>query len=44
MNKVFLTLVALLMTVMSANAFIDSYTISRDKLPEEAREMLDDFE
>ena len=42
MNKVFLTLVALLMTVMSANAFIDSYTISRDKLPEEAREMLDE--
>ena len=24
-----------------ANAFIDSYTISRDKLPQEAREMLD---
>lgn len=42
MNKVFLTLVALLMTVMSANAFIDSYTISRDKLPEETREMLDE--
>lgn len=43
MKKIFLTLVALLMTVTAANAFIDSYTINRDKLPEEAKQMLDEY-
>lgn len=40
MKKLLLTLVTLLMTVTAANAFIDSYTLNREKLPEEAREML----
>ena len=33
----------MVLSVTAANAFIDSYTISRDKLPEEAQKMLDEY-
>lgn len=44
MKKQILIILALVVSLMAfdAQAFIDSYTISRDKLPEEAREMLDE--
>jgi hypothetical protein len=43
MKKLLLTLMALVMTVTAANAFIDSYTIKKDALPEEAQKMLTDY-
>ena len=42
MRRFVFVFIALLLSVAAANAFIDSYTISRDKLPEEARQMLDE--
>lgn len=42
MKKYLLTLVVLLVSAMSASAFIDSYTVKREQLPEQAREMLDE--
>ena len=33
----------MVLSVTAANAFIVSYTISRDKLPEEAQKMLDEY-
>lgn len=39
-RKLFLAVVALIVSTTAANAFIDSYTIDRDKLPEEAQQML----
>lgn len=43
MKKILLILFAMVLSVTAANAFIDSYTISRDKLPEEAQKMLDEY-
>lgn len=43
MKKLLLILFAMVLSVTAANAFIDSYTISRDKLPEEAQKMLDEY-
>ena len=40
MKHIFLTLILVLATVCGAHAFVDSYTIDRDKLPAEAQEML----
>lgn len=34
---------AVLLSATTASAFIDSYTISHDKLPEEAQQMLTDY-
>ena len=39
-RKLFLVVIALIVSTTAANAFIDSYTIDRDKLPEEAQQML----
>ena len=41
MKKLLFMILALLLTSMTAFAFIDSYVISRDNLPEEAQAMLD---
>ncbi len=41
-KKILAAAVAAVMSVTAANAFIDSYTIKRENLPEEAREMLDE--
>lgn len=43
MKKILLILMALVLSVGSAYAIIDSYTISRDKLPDEARQMLEQY-
>jgi uncharacterized protein YxeA len=43
MKKFLFTLLALLMCVSAANAFFDKYTIDRENLPEEARQMIDEF-
>lgn len=43
MKRLLLTLVAIVMTVAASYAFIDSYTINRDKLPEEAQNMLTEY-
>ena len=40
MRHIFLTLILVLATVCGAHAFVDSYTIDRDKLPAEAQKML----
>lgn len=40
MKKLLVFIVMAAVSVLSASAFIDSYTISRDKLPEAAQEML----
>ena len=40
MKHIFLLLILLLTSVSSAHAFVDSYTIDRDKLPAEAQEIL----
>ena len=40
MKHILLTLILVLATVCGAHAFVDSYTIDRDKLPAEAQEML----
>ena len=42
MKKFLFTLLALLTCICTANAFIDKYTINRENLPEEARQMLDE--
>lgn len=42
-GKFILVLLALILSVSSAHAFIDSYVISRDKLPEAARQMLEEL-
>jgi len=43
MRKFLLLLFVLIVAAGQAYAFIDSYTISRDKLPEEAQEMLSEY-
>lgn len=43
MKRLLLTLMAIVMTVAASYAFIDSYTINRDKLPEEAQNMLTEY-
>lgn len=40
MKKIIILLFALILSASSAYAIIDSYTVSRDKLPEEAQKML----
>ena len=40
MKHILLLLIILLTSVNAAHAFVDSYTIDRDKLPAEAQEML----
>ena len=40
MKKILLLLTIILMAFGNASAFVDSYTIDRDKLPAEAKEML----
>lgn len=42
MKKYMMILVVMMMSAVSAHAFIDSYTINRDKLPETAQAMLDE--
>lgn len=41
-KKIILLLIMAVVGTGMANAFIDSYTVNRDKLPEAAREMLDE--
>lgn len=43
MNKILLLLILVIMTGCSTKSFIDKYTINRENLPEEAREMLDEY-
>ncbi len=43
MKKILTLILVVLLSATSANAFIDSYTISRDKLPQEAQEMLSEY-
>lgn len=43
MKKFLLVIVTIFISVTSANAFIDSYVISRDNLPEEAQKMLEEY-
>lgn len=43
MKKFLFTLLTLLMCVSAANAFFDKYTIDRENLPEEARQMIDEY-
>ena len=43
MKKFLLVIVTIFISVTSANAFIDSYVISRDNLPEEAQKMLEKY-
>lgn len=43
MKKLFLFILMMVMSVSVSYAFIDSYTINRDKLPEEARQMLQEY-
>lgn len=42
-GKFLAVLLALILSVTSAHAFIDSYVISRDKLPEAAQQMLEEY-
>lgn len=43
MKKLLFLILALILSATSAHAFIDSYVISRDNLPEDARQMLDEY-
>lgn len=43
MKRLILILTMVVGIVCQSYAFIDSYTINREKLPEEAREMLDEY-
>ncbi len=43
MKRLLFILIALVVSAGTASAFIDSYTISRDKLPEEAQNMLKEY-
>ena len=43
MKHLIISLLMLISATASAYAFIDSYTLNREKLPEEAREMLDTY-
>lgn len=43
MKKLLVFIMALAMSVTGAYAFIDSYVIKRENLPEEARQMLDEY-
>ena len=43
MKKIIILMMAVLLSATTASAFIDSYTISHDKLPEEAQQMLTDY-
>lgn len=40
MNRLLITLIAALLSFTATHAFIDSYTIDRDKLPDDAQKML----
>lgn len=42
MKKLLLTLIAIVLSTASAFAIFDKYTINRDALPEQAREMLEE--
>lgn len=43
MKHLLISLLMLITATGAAYAFIDSYTLNREKLPEEAREMLDTY-
>lgn len=43
MKKIIILLFALIMSAGSAFAIIDSYVVNRDKLPQEAQEMLSEY-
>ncbi len=43
MKKLLVSLLFIVAASVSAFAFIDSYTLKRDQLPEEARQMLDQY-
>lgn len=43
MKKILFILLAVLISASSAYAFIDSYTIKRENLPDEAQEMLSEY-
>lgn len=43
MKRIFLLILSLVALVLPGYAIIDTYTIDRDKLPEEARAMLDEY-
>ncbi|MCM1355264.1 MAG: PepSY-like domain-containing protein [Staphylococcus sp.] len=43
MKKLFLSLFLTLTAAGAANAIIDSYTINREQLPDQAKEMLDEY-
>lgn len=43
MKKILFTLIAFFLSVSASYAFIDSYVIDRDKLPEEAQQMLGEY-
>lgn len=43
MKKTVLLILIILLSVTAGHAFIDSYTISRDKLPDEAQKMLAEY-
>ncbi|MDO4320849.1 MAG: PepSY-like domain-containing protein [Bacteroidales bacterium] len=43
MKKLLFLLIAVIISTASAHAFIDSYSINRDKLPEEAQQMLTEY-
>ena len=43
MKRVLFLFLAFLAAVSQSYAFIDSYTIDRDKLPDAAKEMLDEY-
>lgn len=43
MKKLLFVILALILSASAANAFIDSYVVNRDKLPEEAQKMLQEY-
>lgn len=43
MKRLILSIVLVVAAIASAYAFVDSYTIDRDKLPQEAQEMLEEY-
>lgn len=43
MKRILLLILAIVAVVWQSSAIIDTYTINRDKLPEEARAMLDEY-
>lgn len=43
MKRLLFAVVVMILSATSANAFIDSYVVSRDKLPEAAQKMLEEY-